>query len=172
LHCICPLMTQSGHRQASRADPFQYMLDPWASGRPANGWQHFQELFRSLLSRGAARELDTALQVDPNDIEDITRQIAAALLMSREERCARWQNMMDVLLRHSIDAWFADFMRALKTSRPSLLAPARVPLPVTAGRAVLAHPRRQVPPIRGRFVCIQTRAQVFDSFQGMCPRKL
>ena len=97
-----------------------------------------------VLSRsaGAARELDTALQVDPNDIEDITRQIASALLMSREERCARWQNMMDVLLRHSIHAWFADFMQALKTSRPSPPAPARVPLPATAGRAALAHPRR------------------------------
>jgi trehalose 6-phosphate synthase len=97
-----------------------------------------------VLSRsaGAARELDTALQVDPNDIADITRQIAAALLMSREERCARWQNMMDVLLQHSIHAWFAVFMQALKTSRPSPLAPARVPLPATAGRAALAQPRR------------------------------
>jgi trehalose 6-phosphate synthase len=97
-----------------------------------------------VLSRaaGAARELDTALQVDPSDIEDITRQIAAALLMSREERCARWQNMMDVLLRHSIHAWFADFMQALKTARPSPLAPARVPLPAPVGRAALAQPRR------------------------------
>jgi trehalose 6-phosphate synthase len=97
-----------------------------------------------VLSRsaGAARELDTALQVDPNDIEDITRQIAAALLMSREERCTRWQNMMDVLLRHSIHAWFAEFMQALKTSRPSPLAPAKVLLPATGGRAALAQPRR------------------------------
>jgi trehalose 6-phosphate synthase len=97
-----------------------------------------------VLSRsaGAARELDTALQVDPNDIEDITSQIAAALLMSREERCSRWQNMMDVLLRHSIHAWFADFMQALKTLHPSPLAPARVSLPATTGRAALAHPHR------------------------------
>jgi trehalose-6-phosphate synthase len=66
---------------------------------------------------------------------------AAALLMSREERCGRWQNMMDVLLRHSIHAWFA-FMQALKTSRPSPLIPAKVSLPATAGRVALAHPRR------------------------------
>src|SRR5262245_33595296 len=85
----------------------------------------------AVLSRsaGAARELDTAVQIDPNDIEDITRQIAAALLMSREERCTRWQNMMDVLLRHSIHAWFADLMQALKTSRPSHKTTARVQLP-------------------------------------------
>src|SRR5262245_44867997 len=78
-----------------------------------------------VLSRfaGAARELDGAMKVDPQDIEAVARQIATALMMSLDERRARWQNMMDVLLRHSIHAWFSDFMQALKTTRTSVFTP-------------------------------------------------
>ena len=40
------------------------------------------------------------------------------------------------MLRHSIHAWFADFMQALKTARP-------VPLPATVHeRTALARPYR------------------------------
>jgi trehalose 6-phosphate synthase len=91
-----------------------------------------------VLSRfaGAAQELDAALLVDPHDHEAIARQIAAGLAMPREERRARWQTMMDTLLRHSIHTWFADFMRALKVPEQENvfpLVPARIsPLRVGA----------------------------------------
>ena len=95
-----------------------------------------------VLSRfaGAARELDAALQVDPHDIEGIARQIATALMMPLNERCARWQNMMNVLLRHSIHTWFFDFMQALKTTRPGVVAPAtNITLVPAEQRAAVMH---------------------------------
>ncbi|HET6493207.1 MAG TPA: trehalose-6-phosphate synthase, partial [Burkholderiales bacterium] len=66
-----------------------------------------------VLSRsaGAARELDAALQVDANDVDAIAFQVAAALSMPLDERRARWHEMMEVLLRGSIHAWFSDFMQ-------------------------------------------------------------
>ena len=43
--------------------------------------------------------------------------------MSREERRARWQRMMDGLLARSIHAWFTDFMRALKSPKAANVFP-------------------------------------------------
>lgn len=79
---------------------------------------------------GAAKELDAALLVDPNDTEAVVRRIATALTMPQEERRARWQRNMEKLLSHSIHAWFAGFMKALKTPAPENvfpLVPARLP---------------------------------------------
>lgn len=85
-----------------------------------------------VLSRsaGAACELNAALQVDPNDTETMAQRIAMALMMPLAERTARWQDMMDVLLRHSLHAWFSDFMGALKGARRTDLKPAHVPVPI------------------------------------------
>ena len=82
-----------------------------------------------VLSRtaGAAEELDAALLVEPQDVEGVARQIAAALAMPRSERRARWQRMNDHLLRHSIHRWFADFMQDLRSPQPNV-----VPLTGTA----------------------------------------
>jgi trehalose 6-phosphate synthase len=89
-----------------------------------------------VLSRfaGAAHELDAALLVDPHEPEAVARQIVIALAMPREERRARWQGMMDTLLRHSIHAWFDGFMRTLKVPEqanvfplvPARMSPIRV----------------------------------------------
>lgn len=95
---------------------------------------------------GAAHELDAALLVDPHDPETVARQLAVALAMPREQRRARWQAMMDTLLRRSIHAWFADFMQALKAPEQASnvfpLVPAKIPpLRVGAGdQARAAHP--------------------------------
>ena len=92
---------------------------------------------------GAANELDAALLVDPQDIDGVGRRIAAALVMPLEERRARWQRMMQTLLRHSIHAWFTDFMRTLKAPEPENvfpLVPAKVPLRATSNRTWAAHP--------------------------------
>jgi trehalose 6-phosphate synthase len=93
---------------------------------------------------GAARELDAALLVDPNDVEGVAQQILAALVMPRAERRARWQYMMDTLLRHSIHTWFAEFLQELKAPRHNVLpiAPTKV-ASMHAGarnRGFAAHP--------------------------------
>ena len=72
---------------------------------------------------GAAQELDAALMVEPQDIEGISRQIAAALAMPREERRVRWQHMMDTLLQRSIHAWFSEFLEELKSPQRANVVP-------------------------------------------------
>jgi trehalose 6-phosphate synthase len=63
---------------------------------------------------GAANELDTALLVNPNDIDGMARTIAAALSMPLLERRMRWEAMMTKLRGHSIQQWFTDFIDALQ----------------------------------------------------------
>src|SRR6202163_4044178 len=66
---------------------------------------------------GAARQLDTALLVNPHDIDGLARAIGRALIMGAEERRERWSAMMARLEASSLDAWFADFVAALTASR-------------------------------------------------------
>ncbi|WP_024511733.1 trehalose-6-phosphate synthase [Bradyrhizobium sp. ARR65] len=66
---------------------------------------------------GAANELDTALLVNPYDIDGMARVIAMALSMPLTERRMRYEAMMDKLKSHSITHWFANFIRALQESR-------------------------------------------------------
>jgi trehalose 6-phosphate synthase len=90
---------------------------------------------------GAARELGCALLDDPTDVEAMSRNVATALQMPRDERRARWQPMMDALTQGSIHAWFSDFMRTLKTPERNIVAlPAtRVPaLGAVAGERTYA----------------------------------
>ncbi len=63
---------------------------------------------------GAANELHSALQVNPNDIDGMARSIAAALSMPLIERRLRWQAMMKTLRAASIDKWFANFLESLE----------------------------------------------------------
>jgi trehalose 6-phosphate synthase len=62
---------------------------------------------------GAARELDTALLVNPNDVDDIAKNIARALKMSLDERRERWEAMMKTLRASSVHTWFSNFVNAL-----------------------------------------------------------
>jgi trehalose 6-phosphate synthase len=66
---------------------------------------------------GAANELDTALQVNPHDIDGMARTIATALHMPLTERCMRWEAMMEKLRAGTIQQWFADFVDALQESQ-------------------------------------------------------
>ena len=72
-----------------------------------------------VLSRfaGAANELDTALLVNPHDVDGMARTIAMALSMPLNERRMRWEAMMIKLRRRSIHRWFADFVEALQATR-------------------------------------------------------
>lgn len=63
---------------------------------------------------GAAAELEGALIINPQDVEDMVEAFGTALAMPLEERRARWQVMFDHLSRHDIAAWRNDFVRALE----------------------------------------------------------
>jgi trehalose 6-phosphate synthase len=63
---------------------------------------------------GAANELDTALLVNPHDIDGMARTIATALAMPLAERRMRWEAMMARLRAGTIQGWFADFLEALQ----------------------------------------------------------
>ena len=66
---------------------------------------------------GAANELDTALLVNPHDIDGMARTIAIALSMPLTERRMRWEAMMMKLRSSTIEQWFADFIEALQDTR-------------------------------------------------------
>ena len=66
---------------------------------------------------GAANELDTALLVNPNDIDGMARTIATAVSMPLTERRLRWEAMMEKLHAGTIQGWFADFVDALQETR-------------------------------------------------------
>ncbi|MBR1147557.1 trehalose-6-phosphate synthase [Bradyrhizobium sp. AUGA SZCCT0431] len=85
---------------------------------------------------GAANELDTALLVNPHDIDGMARTISTALSMPLTERRMRWEAMMTKLRGGTIQQWFADFIDALQESQldrgplgPVMAdAPTRLPL--------------------------------------------
>ena len=66
---------------------------------------------------GAANELDTALLVNPHDIDGMARTIAVAVSMPLHERRMRWEAMMARLRSHTIQQWFAEFADALQETR-------------------------------------------------------
>ena len=64
---------------------------------------------------GAARELDTALIVNPYDEAGVAAALDRALAMDREERRERHAAMMAVIRRNSLDAWRDRFVADLAT---------------------------------------------------------
>ena len=78
-----------------------------------------------VLSRfaGAARELDTALIVNPFDVDQIADALDRALAMPVEERRARYETMMAQLNTHDVHAWREAFLDALQ--HPDRVSPAR-----------------------------------------------
>jgi trehalose 6-phosphate synthase len=66
---------------------------------------------------GAANELDTALLVNPHDIDGMARTIATAVSMPLTERRMRWEAMMVKLRSGTIQQWFTDFVDALQQTR-------------------------------------------------------
>src|SRR3954452_8002377 len=68
-----------------------------------------------ILSRfaGAAHELDSAILVNPYDVEATAGAIARALDMPVEERKERWTAMMARLKDNGVDRWCAGFIETL-----------------------------------------------------------
>ena len=73
---------------------------------------------------GAANELETALLVNPHDIDGMARTIALALSMPLTERRIRWEAMMAKLHAGTIQQWFANFVDALQETRSDKAEPA------------------------------------------------
>jgi trehalose 6-phosphate synthase len=93
---------------------------------------------------GAAKELDTALLVNPHDIDSMAQKISTALNMSLEERRERWDVMIDRLRAGSVQGWFSDFVRALaEVRRAALPVPVRSfsPVPLDQAERSMAHTR-------------------------------
>ncbi len=63
---------------------------------------------------GAAAELDSAVIVNPYDIDAVGKKLALALTMPADERKDRWSKMMVVLKRNNIHAWHRQFIGDLK----------------------------------------------------------
>jgi trehalose 6-phosphate synthase len=68
-----------------------------------------------VLSRfaGAARELQSALIVNPFDVGEVADALARALTMSKGERLSRWRAMMDVVEAHTVETWRDAFLADL-----------------------------------------------------------
>ncbi len=62
---------------------------------------------------GAAAELDSAVIVNPYDIEAVSKSLSDALIMPLDERKDRWEKCMDVLRKNNIFKWQEDFLRTL-----------------------------------------------------------
>ncbi len=62
---------------------------------------------------GAARELQDALIINPNDTEDIADCILQGLLMPPEEQEQRMRTMQERVRRYDVSAWAGDFFRQL-----------------------------------------------------------
>jgi trehalose 6-phosphate synthase len=68
---------------------------------------------------GAAKELETALLVNPHDVDEMANQIARGFKMPLEERRDRWQVMMKSIQSSSVHSWFSNFVDALGGSSSS-----------------------------------------------------
>ncbi len=75
-----------------------------------------------VLSRfaGAARELTSALQVNPYDLEGVADTLARALDMPVEERRDRWRDLMQAVRSGSLDRWRDSFLTALREAPYSI----------------------------------------------------
>jgi len=72
-----------------------------------------------VLSRfaGAARELKSALIVNPYDIDGTADALNRALSMPLDERCERWSAMMQTLRGNTIVTWRRNYLGALEGTR-------------------------------------------------------
>jgi trehalose 6-phosphate synthase len=78
-----------------------------------------------VLSRfaGAACELESALIVNPYDIEETAAAISQAYEMPLRERRDRWEAMMSVLETNDVDAWCRRFLLDLSGETADIALP-------------------------------------------------
>ena len=68
---------------------------------------------------GAAAEMQEALLINPNNVEQFTSALKQALEMPIEEQRARFTVLQERLARYNVDKWAGDFMRALESKSHS-----------------------------------------------------
>jgi trehalose 6-phosphate synthase len=79
---------------------------------------------------GAAKQLTTALIVNPHDVDGMAAAIMQALSMSASERRERWNAMIACMEDSLLDDWFSDFVSTLTASgrsRSRTMIPTIVP---------------------------------------------
>jgi trehalose 6-phosphate synthase len=67
---------------------------------------------------GAARELQTALQVNPHDVDGLAETIEMALSLPSREVTRRMRRMREVVGGHTVYDWADSFMKELLDKRP------------------------------------------------------
>jgi trehalose 6-phosphate synthase len=65
---------------------------------------------------GAAKELSTALLVNPYDMASVAERLREAIHMPREERIERWSSAMQTLRKTDVHIWFRSFLAALRAT--------------------------------------------------------
>jgi trehalose 6-phosphate synthase len=65
---------------------------------------------------GAAKELSTAMLVNPHDIDDLVHTMSAALRMPPAEQAMRMRPMRQAVREHDVHAWAREFFTALEQS--------------------------------------------------------
>ena len=88
---------------------------------------------------GAAQELDSALFVNPYDVDSMAAAIETALAMPLDERKARWAAMMGVMRTNTVEEWARRFLRELGQGGEPLEAQAPPPLTQGAWMSDTAH---------------------------------
>ncbi len=93
---------------------------------------------------GAARELTSALQVNPYDKRGLAHALETALQMPLEERRQRHQQMLEAVRRHDIHNWYGRFVHDL--SGTPLIRDTRIePRPAAIGGRALRSVSRAAP---------------------------
>jgi trehalose 6-phosphate synthase len=64
---------------------------------------------------GAAHQMDGALIVNPYDARELGNVVHRALIMSEQERAARWRTMMDRICAESLTWWRESFIASLSS---------------------------------------------------------
>jgi trehalose 6-phosphate synthase len=96
---------------------------------------------------GAAKELTTALQVNPYDVVGVADALQIALWMAPAQRKERYEAMMQVLRTNDIHAWHQRFIAALQAPARSAPQDVMTLAAMPAGGAV-GSPRNTLNPIR------------------------
>jgi trehalose 6-phosphate synthase len=76
-------------------------------------------LVLSMLA-GAARELTSALLVNPYDVTGVAEALQSALWMPLPQRRERYQAMIDVIRSNDIHVWNRRFLEALQAPQGGL----------------------------------------------------
>jgi trehalose 6-phosphate synthase len=97
---------------------------------------------------GAARELTTALLVNPYDVTACAEALQSALWMPLPQRRERYEAMMAIIRRNDIHAWIEGFLEALQAPKSAVPTEAATTAAIPASWAAVGSSRSSINPIR------------------------